>query len=63
MKITATVVYTVCVEIDVDPDQLETNKGVEAIQARLRDEADSYLSDAGGATPIIHEASDERLID
>ena len=59
--ITATVVYSMSVELEIDPTLLETDEGIETVREKLKDEADFALSD--GATPVIHEASDDRLVE
>lgn len=60
-KITATLIYTVSVEIEVDEDSLNTEEGLDAAHDKLVDEANSCLID--GVKPVIHDCSEDELID
>jgi len=57
--ITATVVYSVYVEITVDEDE---EFGTGELQTELKDEADRILA-MGDNKSVIHDCSDEDLIE
>lgn len=62
MKITATIVYAVNVEVDVSARSLKTEKGKEEAREKLLSEAKLAVSE-GMIDPVIHECSRADLID